>query len=138
MITSNITTIFILTNLVKWLPFQLNNLDFPPLPLPKSCSSVSVSLQYATACNSLSDKVSLLSNYVSNSTNELLPMVFGVLHGKFVPNQKLISSKSFVSHLVFNVSTKSNHQLVCNSVMSFQPVLTKLCSCTCVSACECS
>ena len=49
-------------------------------------------------------------------------MVSGVLCGKFVPNQMHISSKSFLSDLVFSVSTKSNHDLVCNSVVSFEPV----------------
>ena len=45
------------------LPFKLINTDFPPLSFSnfsKSCSSVSFSVSYATACNSLSDKVSLL------------------------------------------------------------------------------
>ena len=106
-------------------PFKLNDADFPPLCFPnfsKSCSFVSLSLRYATACNSLSDNVSLSSNHLPNSSNKLLPLVFGILCGKFVPNQMRISSKSFVPDLVFSVSTKSNHHLVCNPVMSFEPV----------------
>ena len=42
--------------------FKLNNADFPPLSFPnfsKSCFSVSLSLPYAAAYNSLSDNVSL-------------------------------------------------------------------------------
>ena len=81
-----------------------------------------MSLPYATASNSLSDNVSLTSKHLPNSSNELLPMVFGVLCGKFVPNQMHVSSTSFVSYLVFSVSTKSNHHLVCNSVISFELV----------------
>ena len=34
----------------------------------------------------------------------------------------LISSKLFLSDIAFNVSTKFSHSLVCNSVMSFEPV----------------
>ena len=33
-----------------------------------------------------------------------------------------ISPKSFVPHLIFSVSTQPNHQLACNSVMSFKPL----------------
>ena len=33
-----------------------------------------------------------------------------------------MSSKAFVSDLVFSVSTRSNHHLVCNSVILFEPV----------------
>ena len=58
----------------------------------------------------------------SNSTNELLPIVSGVLRGKFVPNQTQISSKSFVLDFAFNVLTKSDHHLVCNYAMSLEPV----------------
>ena len=75
---------------------KLNNADFPPLSFPhfsQSCSSVSLSLLYANACNSLSDNVTLSSKHLLNSFNKLLPMVFGVLCGKFVPNQMHISSK---------------------------------------------
>ena len=46
--------------------FKLNKADFPPLYFPnfsKSCSSVSLSLTYATAYNSLSDNVSLSSKH---------------------------------------------------------------------------
>ena len=81
-----------------------------------------MSLPYATACDSLSDIVSLSSKHLPNSSNELLPMVSGVLCGKFVPNQIHISCKLFASDPAFGVSTKSNHHLVCNSVMSFEPV----------------
>ena len=49
-------------------------------------------------------------------------MVSAVLCGKFVLNQMHMSFKSFVSDLVFNVSTKSNHHLVCNCVMSLESV----------------
>ena len=45
--------------------FKQNNTVFFPLSFPnfsKSCFSVSLSLLYATACNSLSDNVSLLLN----------------------------------------------------------------------------
>ena len=105
--------------------FKSNNTDFSPFSFPnfsKSCSSVSLSLPYPTACNSLSDNVSLSSKHLPYSSNVLLPMVSGALCGKAVPNQMHISSKSFVPDLVFSVSTKSNHQLVCNSVMLFAPV----------------
>ena len=105
--------------------FKLNNADFPPFSFPnfsKSCSSVPLSLPYATACNSLSGNVSLSSKHLSSSSNKLLPMVSGVLCGKFVPNQMQISPKSFVPDLVFSVSSQSNHHLVCSSVMSFEPV----------------
>ena len=47
--------------------FKVNNDDFSLL----SCWS----LPYATTCNSLSDKVSLSSKHLPNSTNELLPLV---------------------------------------------------------------
>ena len=105
--------------------FKLNNADFPPLYFPnicKSCSSVPMSLPYLSACNSLSDNVSLLSKHLPSSSNKLLPMFSGVLRGKFVPNQMHISPKSFMPDLDFSVSTQSNHQLVCNSVISFKPV----------------
>ena len=105
--------------------FKLNNADFSPLSFPnfsKSCSSVPLPLPYASACNSLSYNVSLSSKHLPSSSNKLLPMVSGVLCGKFVPNQMHISPKSFVPDLVFSVSTQPNHQLVCNSVMSFKPV----------------
>ena len=49
--------------------FQLNNIDFPQLSFPNfsnSCSSGSLSLPYATAYNSLSNNVSLSSNYLPN------------------------------------------------------------------------
>ena len=113
-------------------PFKLNNADFPLLFFPnffKLCSSVSMSQPYATACNSLSDNFSLSSKNLPNCSNEFLPMVFGVLSGKFVPNQMHISSKSFVSDLVFSVSTKSNHYLVCDSVMPFEPVPVNVSMC---------
>ena len=58
--------------------FKLNNADFSLLTFstfPKSCSSVSVSLPFATSCNSFSDNVSLSPKHFSNSTNELLPRV---------------------------------------------------------------
>ena len=73
--------------------FKLNNADFSLLTFstfPKSCSSVSVSLPLATSCNSFSDNVSLSPKHFSNSTNELLPMFFGVLSGRFVSNQTYI------------------------------------------------
>ena len=82
--------------------FKLNNADFPPLPFPTfsvSRSSISESLPFATACNSLSDNFSLSSNHLSNSTNGLLSMVSGVLRGEFGPNQTHISSNSVVSDL---------------------------------------
>ena len=88
-----------------------------------------MSQPYATACNSLSDNFSLSSKDLPNCSNEFLPMVFGVLSGKFVPNQMHISSKSFVSDLVFSVSTKSNHYLVCDSVMPFEPVAVNVSMC---------
>ena len=109
--------------------FKLNNADFPPLSFSnssKSCSSVSLSLPYVTACNSLSDNVSLSSKHLPNSYNILLPIVSDVLYGKVVPNQIHISSKSFVSDLVFSVSTKSNHHLACNAVTLFEPVPVKV------------
>ena len=69
---------------------------------------VSLSLPYATVCNSLSNNVSLSSKHLLNSSNELLPAFSGVLGSKFVPNQLQISSKSCVPDLVFSVSTKSS------------------------------
>ena len=102
--------------------FNLNNADFPPLFFPnfsKSCSAVPLSLPYASA---LSDNVSLSSKHLPSSSYKFLPMVPGVLCGKFIPNQMHISPKSFVPDLVFSVSTQPNHQLVCNSVMLFKPV----------------
>ena len=105
--------------------FKLNNTDFPPLSVSnfsKSCFSVPMSLLYASACNSLSDNVSLSSKHLPSSSIKLLSIVSAVLCGKFVPNQMHISPKSFVPDLVFSVSTQPNHQLVCNSVMSFKPV----------------
>ena len=109
--------------------FTLNNTDFPPLSFPnfsKSRSSVPLSLLYASVCDSLSDNVSLSSKHLPSSFNKLLLMVSGVLCGKFVPNQIHISPKSFVFDLVFSVSTQPNHQLVCNSAMSFKPVPVNL------------
>ena len=105
--------------------FELNNGGFPPSSFPnfsRSCSSISLSLPYVTACNSLSDNIRLSSEHLPNSSNILLPMVSSVLCGKVVPNQMHVLSKSFVPNLVFSVSTKSNHHLVCNSVMLFEPV----------------
>ena len=106
--------------------FKLNNTDFPPLSFSyfsRSSFSVPLSLLYATACNSLSDNVSLSSKHLPSSSNKHLPMVSGGLFSLwFVPNQMHISPKSFVPDLVFSVSTQPNHQLVCNSVMSFKPV----------------
>ena len=105
--------------------FSEQNADFPPLSysnFSKSCSSVSMSLLYATACNSLSDNVILSSKHLPNSSNELLSMVSGVSCGKFVRNQMSISCKSFAHDLVFSVSTKSNHHLVCKSVISSETV----------------
>ena len=105
--------------------FKLNNADVPPLSFPnfsKSCSSGSLPLPYATACNSLPDNISLSSKHLPNSYNKLLSVIFSVLWGKFIPNQMYISSKSFVPDLAFSVSTKCNHHLVCNSAMSFEPV----------------
>ena len=64
-------------------------------------------------------------------------MVSGVLCGKFVPNQMHISSKSFVPDLVFSVVTNSNYHLVCNSVMSFEPVPVNV-SFAPMHVCECS
>ena len=99
--------------------FKLNNADFPPLSFPifsKSCFPVSVSILYVTACSSLSHNVSLSSKHHSNSTNELLPMVSGVLCGKLVPKQTHISSISFVYNLVFNISTKSSQFSTCTCV----------------------
>ena len=49
-------------------------------------------------------------------------MVSRNLCDKFVANEMHMSSKSFVSDLVFSVSTKSNHHLVCDSVILFEPV----------------
>ena len=103
--------------------FKLNNADFPPLSFPnfsKSSSSVPLSLPYTTACHSLSDNVSLSSEHLPSSSNKLLPMISDVLCGKFVPNQMHISPESFVPDAV--VSKQSNHHLVCNSVMSLEPV----------------
>ena len=83
------TTMFSLINLIKGLSFKLNNANFTPLSFrtfSKSCSFVSMSLPSATAFNSLSNNVSLSSNHLPNSTNELFPMVVGVLHGAFFPN----------------------------------------------------
>ena len=63
-------------------PFKSNNADFPPLSLSsfsEACPFVSMSLLYATACNSLSNIISLSSKNPPNSSNELLPMVSGVL-----------------------------------------------------------
>ena len=85
----------------------------------KSCSLVSVSLSFSIACDSLSDNISLSFKHLSNTTNELLPMVLSVLSGNFVPKQTHMSSKSFVSNLLFYILTKSNRHLVCNSAMSF-------------------
>ena len=88
--------------------FKLNNADFSPLSFPnfsKSCSSVPLPLPYASACNSLSYNVSLSSKHLPSSSNKLLPMVSGVLCGKFVPNQMHISPKSFVPDLVVSVLT---------------------------------
>ena len=73
--------------------FKLNNAGFLPLSFPnfsESCSSV----PDATACNFLSDNVSLSSKHLPSSSN------------------KLVSS----------VSTQSHHHLVCNFVMSLKPV----------------
>ena len=59
--------------------FKLNNTDFPPLSFPdfsKSCSSVSLSLPYATACNSLSDNVSLSSKHLSSSSNKKVSVFY--------------------------------------------------------------
>ena len=80
------------------------------------------SVSYASACNSFSDNVSVSSKHLPSSSNKLLPMVSGALCGKFALNQMHISPKSFVPHLFFSVSAQLNHQLVCNSVMSFKPV----------------
>ena len=49
-------------------------------------------------------------------------MASGVSGDEFGPNQTHSLSKSFVSDLVFNVSTKCNYHLVCNSVVSVEPV----------------
>ena len=49
-------------------------------------------------------------------------MASGVSSDDFGPNQTHSLSKSFVSDLVFNVSTKCNYHLVCNSVVSVEPV----------------
>ena len=49
-------------------------------------------------------------------------MASGVSSDEFGPNQTHSLSKSFVSDLVFNVSTKCNYHLVCNSVVSVEPV----------------
>ena len=49
-------------------------------------------------------------------------MASGVSSDEFDPNQTHSLSKSFVSDLVFNVSTKCNYHLVCNSVVSVEPV----------------
>ena len=101
--------------------FKLNNADFLPLSFPnfsESCSSV----PDATACNSLSDNVSLSSKHLPSSSNKLFPMVSSVLCGNFVPNQMHSSPKSFVPDLVSSVSTQSHHHLVCNFVMSLKPV----------------
>ena len=54
-------------------------------------------------------------------------MVSGVLRGKFVPTQTHISSKSVVSDLFLNVSTKSNHYLVSNYIILFEPVPINVC-----------
>ena len=79
-----------------------------------------MSLPYTTASHSLSDNVSLSSEHLPSSSNKLLPMISDVLCGKFVPNQMHISPESFVPDAV--VSKQSNHHLVCNSVMSLEPV----------------
>ena len=47
--TSSIATIVSLVNRIKWLCFELNNADFPPLPFPcdtKNVSSVSALLPF--------------------------------------------------------------------------------------------
>ena len=78
--------------------FKLNNADFPPLYFPNlsmSCSFVPLSLPYATACNSLSDNVSLSSKHRPRSSNKHFPMISHVLCGKFVPNQMHISHAIF-------------------------------------------
>ena len=49
-------------------------------------------------------------------------MVSGVSSDEFCPNQTHSLSKSFVLDLVFNVSTKCNYHLFCNSVVSVEPV----------------
>ena len=67
--------------------FKLHNADFPRSSFPnfsKSCFSVPLSLPYASTRNSLSDNVSLSSKHLSSSSNKFLPMVSGVLCGKFV------------------------------------------------------
>ena len=79
-----------------------------------------MSLTYTTACNSLSDNVSLSPKDLPNSSNELFSMVSVALCGKFVPNQIQISSKSCKPDLVFSVSTKYNpHLLVILSCPSY-------------------
>ena len=115
---------------------KLNNADFLPLLFPafhKSCCSVSVSLAIATACNSLSDNFSLSPNHLSNSTNELFPMLSGVLRSRFALNQTYISSKLFVSDLVFmfqkNLIIILFVILSCRSV----PVNLSIALCICVS-----
>ena len=60
-------------------------------------------------------------------------MVPGVSCCKFFPNQMHISAKSFVA--IVSVSTKSNHHLVCHSIMSLEPVPVNV-SCTCACGCE--
>ena len=71
-----------------------------------------MSLTYTTACNSLSDNVSLSPKDLPNSSKELFSMVSVALFGKFVPNQIQISSKSCKFDLVFSISTKYNHHLL--------------------------
>ena len=94
-------------------------LSFPTFS--NSCSSVSMPLPYATACNSLSDNVSLSSKHLPNSSKELLPTVPGVYVVSLFQTKCTFHLNHLCLIFVFSVSIKSNHHLVCNSVMSFEP-----------------
>ena len=106
--------------------FKLNHTYFPPLfnsTISKPVSSVSSSLLCTTASRSFSNKVRAISlKPLTKASNKAFPMVARFYPGNFAPKHLHNPSQSLAFDLGCNVPTKLKHYVICNSVMSFEPV----------------
>ena len=106
--------------------FKLNHAYFPPLfnsTVSKPVSSVSSSLSCTTASRSFSNKVRAISlKSLTKASNKAFPMAARFYPGNFAPKHLHNSSQSLAFDLGCNVPTKLKHYVICNSVMSFEPV----------------